>query len=407
MKKASSSSSENYRIPSGVWGIGLSNLLINLSTTMVYSISAVFLTTVLGASMSVFGFIDGFVEAIALSVRVGSGWTSDFLHKRKPLLYTGYVLSLFSTILMALTTTVGMFFSARIVNRLSNGLQAAPRDALVGDIAPKQIKGAAFGLRHTLTVIGSLVGPLIVLWLMYVSSDDFRFVFYLSAIPAFLGIVLLFFLVKEPASPETSHQKKKERFSFKLLKELWNTSHGYWGLVFLGGIFMMSRFSEGFMILRMKDLGLETTWVAGVMLVMNLFNALSAYPMGKLSDKYDRRLLMRYALISLIAANGFLAFSSSWAVGYIGVALWGVQMGSIQSLLMGMIIDYAQDKRYRALAFGVFYCISGIVHLITNLIAGYLWDSFTPSAPFIYSAAFAILTFFGTFFLKKVYHHHH
>ncbi len=402
MRKSYLSGSKDHKIPAGVWGIGLSNLLINLSTTMVYSISAVFLTTVLGASMALFGFIDGFVEAIALSVRVGSGWTSDHLHKRKPLLYVGYVLALVSSVLMALATTVGMFFSARIVNRLSNGLQAAPRDALVGDIAPKEIKGAAFGLRHTLAVIGSLIGPLIVLWLMYVSSDDFRFVFYLSAIPAVLGVVFLFLLVREPLSKNMQKAQKKERFSFKLLKELWKSSHGYWGLVFLGGIFMMSRFSEGFMILRMKDLGLETTWVAGVMLVMNLFNALSAYPMGRLSDKYDRRLLMRYALLFLVAANFFLAFSPSWLIGYIGVALWGIQMGAIQSLLMGMIIDYAQEKKYRALAFGVFYCVSGIVHLFTNLIAGYLWDSFTPAAPFVYSAAFAVLTFFGTFFLKKV-----
>lgn len=398
---------ELEKLPRDIWGIGFSNLLVNLSTTMVYSLSAVFLTTVLGASTTMFGLIDGLVEAIALSVRVASGWTSDHLKKRKPLLYVGYSLSFISRILMALASSVGMYFSARVVDRLSNGLQAAPRDALVGDLAPKSSKGSAFGLRQTLAVVGSLVGPVIVMGLMYISHDNYRFVFWASSIPALLGIVLLFFLVREPPVPTEELDKKRERLSFKLLRELLATRTGYWSLVVLGAVFMMGRFSEGFMILRVKEMGVSQTYIAGVMFVMNLFTAFSAYPMGRLSDKYDRRFLMRFGLIFLISANMFLSMASQWLYGFVGVALWGIQIGVMQTLFMGMVLDYAPEKKYRALAFGVFYCVSGVIHLITNLIAGQLYEAIGSMAPFYYSAVFAGLTFLGTYFMKKPPHHYH
>lgn len=302
---------------------------------------------------------------------------------------------------MALASTVGIFFSARVLDRLSNGLQAAPRDALVGDIVKKDVKGAAFGLRCTLSVLGSLIGPALVVWLMMASGDDYHLIFLLSALPALAGLLCLFWLVKEPPVSQEDAMKKRERLSLTLLRQLWRTRTGFWSLVVLGGVFMLSRFSEGFMFLRMADLGVNATWIPTVMLIMNGFNALAAYPMGIVSDKFDRRYLLCGSLLFLVGADLVLALTPTWQLGFMGVALWGLQMGATQSLFMGMVLEYAPDKKFRALAFGVFYCVGGACHFIANLMAGLLADTYGAGAPFFYSGVFAMVTIVGAICLPR------
>jgi MFS family permease len=314
---------------------------------------------------------------------------SDYIGKRKALAVIGYGLGALAKPLFAIASSTGMVFTARFLDRVGKGIRGAPRDALVADLAPPQVRGAAYGLRQSLDTVGAFTGPLLAMGLMLLWSNDFRAVFWVAVIPGFLAVALLLVGVQEPQL-----QRRDRRINPIQWRELKRLSEAYWRVVAIGAIFTLARFSEAFLVLRALQGGLPVAWVPMVLVAMNLVYAASAYPLGRLSDRVSHAKLLALGLAVLIAADLVLAYGNSWHVVFSGVALWGLHMGLTQGLLATMVADTAPTDM-RGTAFGFFNLLSGAAMLIASVLAGLLWDHLGASYTFIAGSVFCALGLVG------------
>ena len=377
------------RIPAGVWVLGFVSMLMDISSEMIHSLLPLFMVTALGASAFVVGLIEGLAEATALIVKVFSGVLSDYLGRRKGLAVFGYALGALSKPLFAWAPGISVVLGARLIDRVGKGIRGAPRDALVADITPEGIRGAAFGLRQSLDTVGAFLGPLLAVGLMLLWADDFRAVFWVAVIPGLLAVALLLFGVHEPAG--RTGARRTNPISRENLRRL---GSGYWWVVGIGAVFTLARFSEAFLVLRAQQGGIPLALVPLVMVAMNVIYAASAYPFGKLADRMSHTRLLGGGLVMLVAADLVLASSSHWAVVLGGVALWGVHMGMTQGLLATMVADTAPAD-LRGTAFGFFNLMSGLAMLLASATAGLLWDQFGAAVTFQAGAAFCCLALAG------------
>ena len=377
------------RIPAGIWVLGLVSMLMDISSEMIHSLLPIFMATTLGASALTIGLIEGAAEATALIVKVFSGVLSDYLGKRKGLAVFGYGLAALSKPLFALATSTGLVLTARLLDRAGKGIRGAPRDALVADLAPPQLRGAAFGLRQSLDSVGSFLGPLIGVGLMLLWANDFRAVFWVAVIPGLLAVALLLLGVQEPERPAQARRRNPIRRD-----NLARLSPAYWSVVAIGAVFTLARFSEAFLVLRALQTGIPTALVPLVMVAMGGVYALTAYPFGKLSDRVSHRLMLAAGLAVLAVADLVIAGTQGWIGLLAGVALWGVHMGLTQGLLAAMVADNAPDD-LRGTAFGFFNLVSGVALLVASAIAGLLWDSLGPAWTFYAGAGFSLVALIG------------
>src|SRR3989344_4731458 len=372
------------KIPKGVWALGFVSMFMDISSEMIHSLLPVFMVSALGASALAVGLVEGVAEATALITKVFSGTLSDYLGRRKGLAVFGYGLGALSKPLFALAASVNAVFTARFMDRIGKGMRGAPRDALVADLTPEPIRGAAYGLRQSLDTVGAFIGPLLAIFLMMAWSGDFRVVFWFSVIPGVLAVVLLSVGVQEPES--VMHDKPKAPIYLGVLKQLDAT---YWWVVMIGAVFTLARFSEAFLILRARQKGLPDAMAPAVFVLMNVIYALSAYPIGVLADRMNRRHLLISGLFVLIASDLVLARAQGLAVVAIGIGLWGLHMGLTQGLLATMVAA-AAPAQLRGSAFGFFNLASGIAMLVASVLAGLLWDKIGASATFYAGACFAV-----------------
>ena len=377
------------QIPPGVWVLGFVSLLMDISSEMVHSLLPMFMVTTLGVSVFTVGLIEGLAESTALIVKIFSGAFSDYLGKRKGLAVFGYALGAMTKPLFAVASTTGIVITARLLDRVGKGIRGAPRDALVADVTPLHLRGAAFGLRQSLDTVGAFLGPLLAVGLMLVWANDFRAVFWVAVIPGAMAVALLLFGLKEPEHRQTTPRTNPiQRRNIKRL-----TSR-YWWVVGIGAVFTLARFSEAFLVLRAQQGGIPMALVPLVMVAMNLVYALSAYPFGKLSDRMSHRGLLALGLVVLIAADLVLASSNHWGFILAGVALWGVHMGITQGLLATMVAD-AAPADLRGTAFGFFSLVSGLAMLLASVLAGLFWDRLGASSTFYLGATFCVLALMG------------
>ena len=371
-------------IPASIWALGFVSLLMDVSSEMIHALLPVFMVTVLGTPVLVIGLIEGGAEATALIVKIFSGVLSDHWAKRKPLAILGYGLGAISKPLFALATSAGFVLTARILDRIGKGIRGAPRDALVADLAPEELRGAAFGLRQALDTVGAFLGPLLGIALMLLWANDFRAVFWVAIIPAFLAVALLLFGVQEPQRQVGS--ARTNPISKHNLKRL---SAAYWRVVVIGAVFTLARFSEAFLVLRALQGGMAVAYAPLVLIVMNVMYAAGAYPFGKLSDRMSHSRLLAWGLVVLIAADGLLAVSNQWPWVWVGILLWGLHMAMTQGLLAAMVAATAPAD-LRGTAFGFFNLLSGIALLIASGLAGALWDQLGASFTFASGAVFSL-----------------
>ena len=379
----------SQQIPAGIWVLGFVSLLMDVSSEIIHSLLPVFMMTVLGASAFTVGLIEGVAESTALIVKMFSGALSDYLGKRKTLAVIGYALGAFTKPLFAVATGVWMVFAARFLDRVGKGIRGAPRDALVADIAPPAVRGAAYGLRQSLDTVGAFAGPLLAMALMLAWANDFRAVFWVAVMPGILSVALLLVGVREPEQRSTA-----KRFNPVHWRELRRLSAAYWWVIAIGAIFMLARFSEAFLVLRAPQFGLPIAAVPLVMVVMNAVYALCAYPFGNLSDSVSHSKLLALGLVTLIAADLVLAYSDSRGLFFLGVALWGLHMGATQGLLATMVA-HAAPADLRGTAFGLFNLLSGLAMLIASALAGLLWDRFGAYFTYIAGALLCLLGLAG------------
>ena len=376
------------RIPPAIWALGFVSLLMDISSELIHSLLPVFMVVSLGASALAVGLIEGAAEATAMIVKVFSGALSDYWGKRKPLAVMGYGLGAISKPLFALAASVDFVLTARLMDRVGKGIRGAPRDALIADIAPPALRGAAFGLRQSLDTVGAFVGPLLAMGLMVLWANDFRAVFWVAVIPAFLAVGLLFFGVQEPEKKQTS--KRVNPIQRENLRRL---SRAYWWVVAIGAAFMLARFSEAFLVLRAHEGGLAVALTPLVLVGMNVVYAVTAYPFGKLADRMSHTQILVWGLLVLIAADAALAYSNNWVWVSVGVLLWGLHMGMTQGLLATMVADTAPED-LRGTAYGFFNLVSGVALLFASGAAGFIWDRLGASHTFVAGMLFCVVALF-------------
>ena len=376
-------------IPSGIWALGFVSMFMDISSEMIHSLLPVFLISVLGASATRVGILEGVSEAAALVTKMFSGALSDWLGKRKGLALAGYGMAALTKPLFPLAGSYAVVFTARLIDRIGKGVRGAPRDALVADLVPEDIRGASYGLRQSLDTLGALIGPLAGA-LLIAATGNFRLVFWIAVVPAFVSVAVLARFVDEPAPPpKPSHERLRIHW-----RELRDFPPAFWSVVVVGAVFTLARFSEAFLILRVSGLGVETAYVPLSMVVMNMAYAASAYPAGWLSDRIDRRLVLAAGAGVLIVADLVLARADGIAALAAGVALWGLHMGLSQGLLAALVADAAPAER-RGTAFGLFNLASGLALLLASVIAGGIWDRIGPRATFYVGACFAGIALLG------------
>ncbi len=330
------------------------------------------------------GLIEGLGESVALMTKVFSGALSDFIGRRKGLILLGYGMAALTKPLFPLAGSVEAVLTARLLDRVGKGIRGAPRDALVADVTPPEIRGAAFGLRQSMDTVGAFLGPVLAIGLMLLFHGDMRRVFWVAVIPALFTILLIVLGVEEQRDPATPR-----RFRSPLrLATLGQLSARYWWVVAIGAVFTLARFSEAFLVLRAQQAGLALTWIPLVLVVMNVVYALSAYPAGALSDRLPRSTLLLAGLGVLIIADIILARATSPVLVLCGVAAWGLHMGLTQGILAALLADTAPAS-LKGTAFGLFNLVSGLCLLLASGLAGWLWDSQGAAATFYAGAGFA------------------
>ena len=382
------------QIPKSIWVLGFVSLLMDVSSEMIHSLLPLFMVTTLGTSVLAVGLIEGVAEATALIVKIFSGVLSDYLGQRKRLALLGYALGAFTKPLFAIATSSGLILSARIIDRVGKGIRGAPRDALVAEIAPAHLRGAAFGLRQSLDTVGAFLGPLLAVGLMILWANDFRTVFWVAVIPGLLAVLLLFLGVTEPKQNHTNHRINP--ISKANLKRL---NAAYWWVVIIGALFMLARFSEAFLVLKGQQSGIPIAYTPLIMVAMNIIYAATAYPFGKLSDHLSHTRLLAFGLIVLIAADLVIANSHHWSTLLFGLTLWGIHMGITQGLLAALVAA-TSPKDLLGTAYGFFNLMSGIALLVASALAGLVWDLYGSSATFYAGAVFCGLTLVSLTFAK-------
>ena len=379
-----------YRtLPKGIWVLGFVSLFMDVSSELVHSLLPVFMTTVLGASLLTVGVVEGVAEAAAMIIKVFSGVISDYFGNRKLLALLGYSLGAASKPFFPLAASMTWVFGARLVDRIGKGIRGAPRDALVADIAPDRLRGAAYGLRQALDSVGAFIGPLLAVVFMLLLQDDVKTVLWLAVAPAFLSVLLLAAGVHEPHSRHATGSNK--RLLFINVRQL---HKHYWIVVTLGAVFTLARFSEAFLILRALDVGLSAGYVPIIMVVMNIVYSLFAYPAGAAADRIAARTLLVFGLFMLIIADIILALATGPGIAILGSTFWGLHMAFSQGLLAKLVADTAPAE-LRGTAFGVFNLVCGGAVLIASVVAGALWNTYGAPATFIAGAVFAVLAAMG------------
>jgi len=383
------------KIPRSVWALGFVSLFMDISSEMIHALLPLYMVTVLGTSVVAVGFIEGIAEATASITKVFSGALSDRLGKRKLLTVLGYGLGALTKLVFPMASGLEWLTAARFVDRIGKGIRGAPRDALVADVTPAELRGAAFGLRQTLDTVGAFLGPLLAIVLMWLTASHFQTVFWVAVIPAFVAVYILIAFVREPDAAPAARPVR----SPLALHELTRLGPAYWRLIGLAMLFTLGRFSEAFLLLRAQDMGLAPLWAPAVLVLMALAYALSAYPAGALSDRVGRRGVLMMGLGLLIAADLLLALLPGWAGLTLGVAAWGLHLGFTQGTFAALIADSA-PANLRGTAFGLFNLLTGAALLAASVVAGLLWDGAGFQATFLVGAGLAGATLLGVTLLR-------
>ena len=382
-------------IPKSIWALGFVSLFMDTSSELVHSLLPVFLVSVLGASALSLGFIEGVAEATAAITKVFSGALSDYFGKRKVPTVIGYGLAAISKPLFPLADSAVWIFSARFIDRVGKGIRGAPRDALIGELAPSHLRGACYGLRQSLDTVGAFAGPLLAMTFMILLANDIQMVLWIAVIPAFISVAILIFGVKEPQTIRSAEEEHRPLRA----QDLRQIGAAYWWLVIIGAVLALARFSEAFLVLRAENVGLDLALVPVVLIVMNVVYAVAAYPAGTLSDRMDRRIILAVGVVPLIIADAVLALATDIWLVMAGTVFWGLHMGLTQGLMAAMVAD-TTPQRVRGTAFGIFNLVTGVALLGGNLVAGLLWDRYGPSATFFAGVGITTVALAGVVTLR-------
>ncbi|MBC7320587.1 MFS transporter [bacterium] len=366
--------------------LGIVSLLTDISTEMVYPLIPLYLTSKLGASPAIVGLIEGVAESTASLLRVFSGYISDMIGKRKPLAILGYGSSTLGKFFLYLSNTWGLVFVGRWIDRFGKGIRTAPRDALIADSTDPTRRGRAFGLHRTMDTFGAVLGILLAYYFFTRFSGDYSRVFLYSLIPAFIGVLALFFVREAKKIDKKSASKPSLKWSLldRRLK----------GFLIVTLIFTLGNSSNQFLLLRAKNLGFDTATVLLLYLAYNLVYMAFAYPAGRLSDRIGRKrlIVVGYLFYGLVYL-GFAIVKNQSTV-WLLFALYGIYIGLTEGVQKALISDIAPVD-IRATLIGLHATLEGIGLLPASFIAGLLWNNISASAPFYFGGLMGIISAIG------------
>jgi len=370
-----------FGFPRNVFFVGLTSFFTDISTEMVYPLIPIFLTTVLGAPVAVVGLVEGIAESTASLLKVISGWISDRTRRRKGLTVIGYSLAAISKPILAFSFFWWQVLIARFIDRFGKGIRTSPRDALIADSTSKEEYGKAFGFHRGMDTLGAAFGPLIAFSALPLLHNNFRLYFSFAIIPAAIGVTVLALFVKEKARTAKAEKLKlslkpfSKRFKLFLLIVL---------------IFTVGNSSDAFLILRARNVGVTVGLIPLVYFVFNTVYALAATPIGSLSDRIGRKtiIITGYLIFSLVYL-GFALVKSPFTI-WLLFAAYGLYYAFTEGIFKAFTADIV-PANLRGMAYGFLNLVLGIALLPASLIAGFLWDRISPSAPFFFGSAVSLL----------------
>ncbi|MBE3577329.1 MAG: MFS transporter [Limnochordales bacterium] len=372
---------------------GLTSLLTDISTEMIYPLLPLFLTTTLGATPDIVGIIEGLAESMASLLKVFSGTISDRLGRRKPLAVAGYGMAAVGKVLLALAGSWGMVLAGRLVDRFGKGIRTAPRDAIIAESASDSGRGRAFGLHRLFDTVGAAIGVALAYFFLTNYEGDYRPVFIASIVPAVLGVAILF-LLREKGEGQGSDRRQLS-FDWRCLDP---RLRAFLMVTFL---FTLGNSSNQFLLLRAQNLGFDSATVVLLYLVYNLTYALISYPAGRLSDRIGRRplLVLGYAAYGIVYL-GFALASQQSTLWWL-FAAYGLYIGVTEGVEKALVADIAPAGQ-KATLIGLHATLVGIGLLPASAFAGLLWDLFGPAAPFYFGAATGLGASFGLWWILRV-----
>ena len=388
-------------LPRTIWIVGIVSFFSNSASVIITAFSAEFIINILGASPAAMGYIRGLSEALSYLVKMFSGVLSDWMGKRKILMLIGYLCAAFAKPMFALSQGLGLYVSAQLIERITNGLRDTPRDALIADCAPKELKGASYGIRQSFAFLGSMVGSVAgFLLLLYFGSSvlTIRMVYMFAAIPILIAVALIYFGIKEP---ENIVRLKDKRKGFPIKKDdIKQLGSHFWFYLFICFIFMCSRYSESFLVYRAQHLGLEVKYAPLVLALMYLFNSPTSKIVGSWSDRHERKIFLAFGFCMMLVSCIVLTFATEiWHV-MVGVAIYGIHYGATQGTFYAMVSDYSPPQ-IKGTSIGIFNLICCIGMCISNIVTGELWKHCGAETTFLVNSCITFVAAVGVMFIKQ------
>lgn len=361
---------------------GWVSFFMDVSSEMIYPLVPLFLSSVLGVNKSLIGLIEGIAEATASILKVFSGWFSDRIGNRKWLMALGYGISTLSRPLVALASGWHAVMASRFIDRFGKGIRTAPRDAIIAESTDMARMGRAFGFHRSMDTLGAVVGPALAFWLLSITTNDYRTVFWLSMIPGAVAVTLIVaFIVEKPrasstgvARPTLTWRHFDGRFRF---------------FVIIAAVFALGNSSDVFLILRAQNVGIPQTQIPIVYLMFNVIYALSSFPLGMAADRFGRKRMIWIGFILFAALYfGFGRATTPLSV-WVLFGCYGLFMGLTEGIQKAFLTSIIPAD-FKATAFGLYNTVVGIAALPASFIGGWLWDHVSPSVTFYFGATTAV-----------------
>ncbi len=373
-------------ISKNVFALGSTSLLTDVSREMIYPLLPLYLRSVLGASTTFVGLVEGIAESTSSVLKIVSGWLSDRLRKRKTLLLWGYSLSAVTRPFIAIATVGWHILLVRFVEKVGKGIRVPPRDALIAESCTPENRGRGFGLHRSMDNVGSIVGPLLASSLLLYLNNDYRTLFWISSIPAFLAIGILTFVVSEEPREisKTEVLTENRRFNLKQFNKKFKI------FLIVTVIFEMANSSNAFLLLRVQDIGLSLELIPIIYLFSNIFKTISSMPGGILSDKLGRRnVLVAGWIVYGISYFGF-AFITSVTQAWVIFGIYGLFSGLTEGVKKAFVVDLV-PKEVRGSALGIHSFLVSFPQLPASLLLGFLWQKYNATVAFSVGASFAVV----------------
>jgi len=396
-------------IPLSIWAIGFASCLLNISAALVFSLVGIFLHGQ-GVGIQWISTLEHTVDGIAYVIKVFSGIISDYYQRRKTIMVIGFGMAMFSRPVMAFSVTFfavamayAIIFISRILERIGNGMQSTPRDALVADLSPSDIKGECFGLRTALTNAGSVIGTALAVLLMWWTANNYQQIFWIASIPPIIALIILIIFVHDSKlKPEEMENQTKPKRHPLHLSDMPRLGKPFWYLMLIVSIFMLARVSESLLALHANiNFDLPAQWVPMVVLTYNAASSLTGYPIGRFSDRIPRHYILALGCLCLVIADVLLACAPNLTVAMIGVGAWGVQRAITESMFLALIADFVPAD-LRGTGFGIFYLFSAGSIFIAGFFGGMIADCFSLATMYIVSGCIATSSLGLLFFIYKL-----